>query len=165
MKKNIWWGAAALSLGLACSVSAQKKGVGYLGPPVRDGEPTKTKPRDTGKKTDQPVISGPQSGTAAGFGIGTPGGQVISGQPGVAQSADDVRRSSTDNTPQDKTRRPVTTTAPNGAEIDAPIGGPPTKKAAPNMMMDDDNKVAAGAPARKKTAKVKVKRARHLRRG
>jgi hypothetical protein len=82
-KITILGAAAALTFGLACGASGQKKGVEFKGPPVSDKDKPKPETKQPAQQTDAgqtPANDGPQSGQAAGFGVGQPG-RAPAGQP------------------------------------------------------------------------------------
>jgi hypothetical protein len=168
MKKITLLGAAALTFGLACGVSAQKKNVEFIGPPVKENEPPKTDKEKKPKKeapqdNTPPVNSGPQSGQATGFGVGRPGG----GPPAVTQPPL--------QNPPDNTLPPVgEPVGKEGAVVVAPVSGEgvkgesdkPLGPPAKDKPAVSDSQPAANAPARKKLAPArKTKRPRRVKKG
>lgn len=162
-------------LGWGTTVSAQKKGVGYLGPPVKENAKPKPTPQaDESKKKVPPQHrdSEPQSGGASGFGIGTPVGGATEGQAGsVAPGGtvtmppanapnNDDRRTKSPRFPVERKVNAEPETSDNGAEIDAPVGKPPVKKAAARAEAD-----SASAPVRKNRKKLTPRAARLRRAG
>ena len=165
-KLTLLGAAAALSLGLTCNMAAQKK-IEYMGPPVKEGEKPKAEKQDSGKTvTPPPANSSPQTGQAAGFGVGTPGGKPADGQP-VVETRPPLQNPP-ENTlppvgPPNETKGEVIL-PPAGPddmkpEVDRPIGPPAKEKGAAA-----DAQPAASKPARQRLAS-KTTRPRRVRKG
>ena len=165
MNKMTILGAAALTVGLACGVLGQKKNVEFLGPPVRENEKPKPKkekapPQDSGKG-QTPAPDGPQSGQAAGFGVGRPGGngQPLPTAPPLQNPPDTILPPIGEPTgnKDEKKGEVVVQPAPDGMEAktdravgppakntDAATTAPPAKSLAPNRKAKRPRRVKKG---------------------
>ena len=161
-KITILGATAALTFGLACGVSAQKKGVEFKGPPLSDKEKPKPKkekspPQDLGKN-ETATNEGPQSGQAAGFGVGRPGGdgRILPTVPPLQNPPDTILPPIGEPVGnQEGTSGEVKSTGkPSGMEArtDSAIG-PPVKNQTPTT----------GTPTTKNTSK--AKRPRRVKKG